>query len=97
MSGQHSFDTSDSIGLRDRAVIGVIPSRGERGGTLRVEDCFQQGHRSWLRLHEKGAQRHEVPCPHSLDDYLNDWIAAAGIGQDQKGPLFESFKKPQAD
>jgi hypothetical protein len=34
-----------------------------------------------------------VPCPHSLDDYLNDWIAAAGIGDDKKGPLFRSFKK----
>src|SRR5712691_10806241 len=26
--------------------------------TLRVEDYFQQGRRSWLRLHEKGGERH---------------------------------------
>lgn len=60
---------------------------------LRVEDYFQQGRRSWLRLHEKGGKRHELPCHHSLDEYLDAWIAAAGIGEDKKGPLFRSFKK----
>jgi integrase/recombinase XerD len=32
-------------------------------------------------------------CHHSLDDYLHDWIAAAGIGEEKKGPLFRIFKK----
>ncbi len=41
----------------------------------------------------KGGKRHEVPCHHSLDEYLDAWIAAAGIGEDKKGPLFRSFKK----
>jgi integrase len=91
-----SIDTSDLIGLRDRALIGVMGytfARVSAVGTLRVEDCFRQGRRSWLRLHKKGGKRHEVPCHHSLDDYLHDWIAAAGIGEDKKGPLFRSFKK----
>ena len=61
--------------------------------TLRVEDYFQQGRRSWLRLHEKGGKRHEVPCHHSLDEYLDAWIAAAGIGDDKKGSLFRTFKR----
>jgi hypothetical protein len=34
-----------------------------------------------------------VPCHHSLDEYLEAWIGAAGIGDDKKGPLFRSFKK----
>ncbi len=34
-----------------------------------------------------------MPCHHSLDEYLDAWIAAAGIGGDKKGPLFRSFKK----
>jgi integrase/recombinase XerD len=91
-----SIDTSDLIGLRDRALIGVMGytfARVSAVGTLRVEDCFQQGRRSWLRLHEKGGKRHEVPCHHSLDDYLNDWIAAAGIGEDKKGRCSEVSKK----
>ena len=33
---------------------------------LRVEDYFQQGRRAWLRLHEKGGKRHEVPYHHAL-------------------------------
>jgi integrase len=61
--------------------------------TLWVEDYFQQGRRWWARLHEKGGKWHEVPCHHSMDQYLDAWIAAAGIGGDKKGPLFRSFKK----
>jgi hypothetical protein len=34
-----------------------------------------------------------VPCHHSLDEYLDAWIAAAGIGGDKKGPLFRTFKR----
>jgi len=48
--------------------------------TLRVEDYFEHGKRAWLRLHEKGAKRHEVPCHHNLAVYLDAWIAAAGGG-----------------
>ena len=90
-----SIDTSELIGLRDRALIGLMGysfARVSAVATLRVEDYFQQGRRSWLRLHEKG-KRHQVPCHHSLDEYLDAWIAGAGIGEDKKGPLFRSFKK----
>ena len=73
--------------------MGYIFARVSAVFTLRVEDYFQQGRRSWLRLHEKGGKRHEVPCHHSLDQYLDAWIASAGIGDDEKGPLFRSFKK----
>jgi len=83
-------------GLRDRALLGLMGytfARVSAVVTLRVEDYFQQGRRSWLRLHEKGGKRHEVPCHHSLDQYLDAWIAAAEIADDKKGPLFRSFKK----
>src|SRR5713226_324912 len=91
-----SIDTSELIGLRDRALIGLMGysfARVSAVATLRVEDYFQQGRRSWLRLHEKGGKRHEVPCHHSLDEFLDAWIAAAGIGDEKKGTLFRSFKK----
>src|SRR6516164_6585123 len=73
------------IGLRDRALLGLMGytfARVSAVVTLRVEDYFLQGRRSWVRLHEKGGKRHEVPCHHSLDVYLEVWIAAAGIGDD---------------
>ena len=34
-----------------------------------------------------------MPCHHSLDEYLDAWIATAGIGDDKKGPLFRTFKR----
>src|SRR6266851_6888317 len=47
-------------------------------------------HELWLRLHEKGGKRHEVPCHAQLEEYLQAWIAAARIASDKKGPLFRS-------
>jgi integrase len=38
---------------------------------MRVEDVFVQKRRLWVRLHEKGGKRHEMPCHHNLEDYLH--------------------------
>jgi hypothetical protein len=38
---------------------------------MRVEDVYVQGRRTWLRLHEKGGKRHEMPAHHLLDEYLD--------------------------
>jgi integrase len=57
---------------------------------MRVKDYFLQGRRGWVRLHEKGGKEHEVPCHHTLERFLDDCIAAAGIAGDADGPLFRS-------
>ncbi len=36
--------------------------------------------------------QHEMPTHHNLDSYLEEYIAAAGIGKDRKGPLFRTSK-----
>jgi hypothetical protein len=59
-----------------------------------VEDYFEQGRRPWVRLHKKGGKRHEVSCHHSLDEYLDAWIAAAKIGDQKKGYYFAASKGP---
>jgi integrase/recombinase XerD len=61
--------------------------------TMRVGDYFQHRKRRWIRLHEKGGKRHEVPCHPSLEVYLDAWIRAAGSAGDKKGPLFRSMHK----
>ena len=33
-----------------------------------------------------------MPTHHNLDRYLEEYIAAAGIAQDRKGPLFRTSK-----
>jgi integrase/recombinase XerD len=45
-----------------------------------------------VRSHEKGGKRHEMPCHHSLDTYLAEYIEAAGVADDPKGSLFRSTR-----
>jgi site-specific recombinase XerD len=91
-----SIESNTLIGLRDRALIGAMVYSFARVGaavTMKVGDYFQHRKRWWLRLHEKGGKRHEVPCHPSLEEDLNAWIAAAGISRDKKGPLFRTVGK----
>ena len=88
-----SIPVDTIVGLRDRALIGVLIysfARVSAALGMRVEDYFPQGKRWWLRLHEKGGKHHEMPAHHTLEEYLDRYIAAAGIGEDKKGPLFRS-------
>ena len=54
------------------------------------EDFYVQGRRWWVRLHEKGGKVTEIPCHHNLDQYLAEWIAAAGITGE--APLFPTLR-----
>jgi integrase/recombinase XerD len=88
-----AIDTSSLIGLRDRALIGVMIYTFARVGAvlqMDVGDYFSQGRRGWVRLHEKGGKEHEAPCVPKLEHFLDEYIAAAGIGDDKEGPLFRT-------
>ncbi len=88
-----SIDISTVVGLRDRALISVMTFAFARIGAAvatRVEDYYPKGKRWWVRLHEKGGKRHEMPAHHNLETYLDAYIKAAGIGDDGKSPLFRS-------
>jgi len=88
-----SIDTTTLVGLRDRAVIAVVTFAFARIGTvvaMRVEDYYPEGKRWWVRLHEKGGKRHEMPAHHKLEAYIDEYVLAAGIRDDSKGPLFRS-------
>ncbi len=88
-----SIDVSTVVGLRDRALISVMTFAFARIGAavaMRVEDYHPKGKRWWVRLHEKGGKRHEMPAHHNLEAYLDAYIKAAGIGEDGKSPLFRS-------
>lgn len=59
-----SIDTKTLIGLRDRALIGVMVYSFARVSAvvgMNVADYYMNGKRGWLRLHEKGGKFHEVP------------------------------------
>ena len=89
-----SIDISTPIGLRDRALIALmVYSFGRIGAALamRVEDVFVQNRRLWVRLREKGGKRHEMPCHHTLEEYLHAYLDGTGIADDAKGPLFRTI------
>jgi hypothetical protein len=41
---------------------------------MRVEDYYPNGKRWWVRLHEKGGKRHEMPAHHNLEAYLDAYM-----------------------
>src|ERR1022692_194421 len=87
------MDVSTVVGLRDRAVIGVMTYTFARVGAvvaLTIEDYYPQKKRWWLRLCEKNGKVNEMPCHHKLEEYLDAYIKAAGIADDRKGPLFRA-------
>ena len=76
------------VGLRDRALIGLMVFTFARVGAavgMKVEDYFIQGRRGWVRLHEKGGKRHDVPANHNLDEYLEAYIKGVDLETDPKG------------
>ena len=90
-----SIDTSHVVGLRDRALIGVMIYSFARVSAvvhMRVEDYYRNGKRFWLRLHEKGGKFHEVPAHHNVELYLDSYIHAAGIAGEPKTSLFRSTR-----
>src|SRR3546814_19659847 len=60
---------------------------------MRVEDEFMQNRRPWVRLHEKGGKRHELPCHHNLEDYLTAYIDGCELRGQAKGPLFRTIAR----
>ena len=70
-----SLDLSHIVGLRDRAVLGVLTYTGARVGALarlRRGDLQEQESQRVLRFAEKGGKQREIPVRHDLDE----WIAA---------------------
>ncbi|MBN9520120.1 tyrosine-type recombinase/integrase [bacterium] len=88
-----AIDTTNVVGLRDRAIIGLMVYTFARVGALagmNVEDYFPQGKRWWVRLHEKGGKLHEVPAHHKLEEFLDAYLDAAGLWDQKKRPLFRT-------
>ncbi|MFO0814113.1 MAG: tyrosine-type recombinase/integrase [Gemmatales bacterium] len=91
-----SIDSKTLVGLRDRALIGVMIYSFARVGAvvaLQVSDYYQQGKRSWIRLHEKGGKVHALPMHHKAEEYLDAYSAMAGISHAKNTPLFRRVNR----
>jgi site-specific recombinase XerD len=90
-----AIDVGTLHGLRDRAVVATMVYTFARVGavvSLRMKDCYVQGRRRWLRLHEKGGKRHEMPCHHSLEEYLDAYLDAVAAERQAEAPLFQTIR-----
>lgn len=95
----HEDGSPDVVGLRDRALIGLMVysfSRVSAAVGMRVEDYYAQGKRWWFRLHEKGGKRHEVPAHHSAEEYVDAYLEVAGIKSEKRSPLFRTAPRGSA-
>jgi integrase/recombinase XerD len=90
-----SIDVSNVVGLRDRALIGLMVYSFARVSAvvhMRVRDYYQNGKRWWIRLHEKGGKFHEVPVHHLAEEYLDAYLEASGISEEKNKPLFRTTR-----
>jgi hypothetical protein len=89
-----SIDVTTAVGLRDRALIGLMVYSFARVGAataMKIEDVYMQNRRLWVRLHEKGDKRHEMPWHYNLETCLHAYIDGCGLGLDPKGSLFRTI------
>ena len=87
------INTGTLVGLRDRALIGVMVysfARVSAAVAMRVSDYYTQGKRSFFRLHEKGGKYLVVPAHHVGKTYVDEYIQATAIDSDKQGALFRS-------
>lgn len=90
-----SIDTSHVVGLRDRALIGVLIyafARVDAALTLNVHNYYPQGKRWWLRLHEKNAKVLDMPAHHKLEEFLDAYLDAANLRGQKKRPVFRTTR-----
>ena len=76
------IDTGTLAGLRDRGLFSVMLYSFARVSAvlgMRRQDYFRQGSRGWLRLHEKGGKRHDVPAHHRAAEALDEYLDACGL------------------
>ena len=87
------IDTGALAGLRDRALLSVMLYSFARVSAvlgMRRQDYFGQGSRGWLRLHEKGGKRHDVPAHHRAAAALDAYVEAGGL-EEPKAALFQTM------
>ena len=93
-----SIDTSNVVGLRDRAIITVMIYTAARVGAvsrLRRGDFYDLGDQFCFRLTEKGTKHRELPVRHDLRGFILEYLAAGGLEySDKSSPLFRTTTRP---
>jgi site-specific recombinase XerD len=86
-----SIDVGHVVGLRDRAILGILAYTGARIGAvarLRRGDLRDHGTQRALRVREKGGKEREIPVRHDLDEWLTSYVEEAAIDRNLKAAPF---------
>jgi site-specific recombinase XerD len=89
-----SMDVSTVVGLRDRAVIGILIYTAARAGAvakLQTRSLQHDGSQWQLRFDEKGGKSREIPVRHDLQSFILQYVESAGLRDAAKEtPLFRT-------
>lgn len=89
-----SLDVTHALGLRDRAIIGILIYTAARVGAvakLRRSDFYGVADQHCLRFHEKGGKVREIPVRHDLLEILNAYLEVSGLRYSEpSSPLFRT-------
>ena len=90
------IDLGTLAGFRDLTLLSVMLYTASRG-SARSWGCggrttSSRGAGGWLRLHEKGGKRHDVPAHHRATEALDAYLEAAGL-EDGRAALFQSVDR----
>ncbi len=94
-----SIDTTNIVGLRDRAMFAIMVYTTSRRGavaSIRRGDFYYAGQQWMLHLGEKGGKSREIPVRHDLEAIILEYIDAAGLRDvPPKTALFQSAFRRQ--
>ena len=89
-----SISVDTAIGLRDRAIIGILVYTAARAGAvarLRSKDLVDEGTQLSLRFREKGGKHRAIPVRHDLQGFLTEYLSVATTDSQSKDePLFRT-------
>ena len=87
-----AIELDSPMGLRDRAMLGTLITTGCRIGALcrlRIGDLRTHEEGRLFRFREKNGKEREIPVRDDLDEWIQAYMQAAGIGEDPPGaPLW---------
>lgn len=90
-----SIPTDTLVGLRDRALIGVMAytfARVAAAAGMNVGDYYPEGRQWTLRFREKGGKRKQIAAHHKLEEFMDAYLTASGFGTDKGTPLFRTAR-----
>lgn len=92
----HSIDISSVIGLRDRALIGLMLFTFARIGAalaLKCSDLTERSGSTWVLLHEKGGKIHEMPLHRQAETWVREYLTVVHTEPEKDQFLFRSVDR----